>query len=51
MKQRMMAVALAKPNANHLHLAPDKQPCQHLITRLFYRPDALPDAKLTAPKH
>jgi len=30
-----MAVALAKPNSNHLHLTPDKQPCQHLITRLF----------------
>ena len=45
-----VAVASAEPYANHLHLAPDRQPCQHLITR-FYGPDALPVAKPTESKH
>jgi len=45
-----MAVALAGPNANHLHLSLDKQSCQHLVTQ-FYRPDAFPDAQSTVLKH
>jgi len=28
-------VASAGPYANHLHLAPDRQPRQHLITQIF----------------
>jgi len=36
-----VAVASAGPYANHLHLALDRSPCQHLNTR-FYGPDALP---------
>jgi len=35
-----VAVAPAGPYANRLHLAPDRQPCQHL-----YRLDALHAAK------
>jgi len=46
-----MAVASAVPYANHLHLAPDRQPRQHRITRFFCRPDALSDAQPTASKH
>jgi len=43
-----MALALARPYVNHLHLAPDRQPCQqYLITQYFYRLDALPDAQPT----
>jgi len=38
-------------NASHLHLAADRQPCQHLITRVFYGPNALPAAQPTASKH
>jgi len=34
-----VAVASAGPCANHLHLASDRQPRQHLITH-FYRPVA-----------
>jgi len=34
-----------------LHLAPDRQPRQHLTTQFFYRPDALPAAQPTASKH
>ena len=30
-----MAVASAGPYANNLHLAPDRQPHQHLITQIF----------------
>jgi len=30
-----VAVVSAGPYANHLHLTPDRQPCQHLITQLF----------------
>ena len=30
-----MAVAAAGPYANHLHLTPDRQPRQHLITQVF----------------
>jgi len=30
-----MTVASAGPYANHLHLAPDRQPCQHLITHFL----------------
>ena len=41
-----MAVTSAGPYANHLHLAPDRQPRQHLITK-FYRPDALHAAQQT----
>ena len=29
------AMASTGPYANHLHLAPDRQPCQHLITPFF----------------
>ena len=36
-----MAVASAGPYANNVHLAPDRQSHQHLITQFFYRPDAL----------
>jgi len=35
MKQQMMAMASAGPYTNHLHLAPDRQPRQHLITQFF----------------
>ena len=34
-----------------LHLAPDRQPRQHLTTQFFYRPNALPAAQPTASKH
>jgi len=30
-----VSLALAGPYANHLHLAADRQPCQHLITQFF----------------
>jgi len=30
-----LALTSAEPYANHLHLASDRQPCQHLITQLF----------------
>jgi len=30
-----VAVASAEPYANHLHLTPDRQPHQHLITEFF----------------
>jgi len=39
----MVTVASAGPNANHLHLAADRQLCQHVITQYFYRTDALPE--------
>ena len=45
-----MAVASAGPYAS-LHLAPDRQPCQHPAAQVFYRPDALPAAQPTASKH
>jgi len=47
LKQEMIRwqVASAGPHANHLRLAPDRQPCQHLITRFFTGPDGLPDTK------
>ena len=45
-----MAVASARPYAS-LHLAPDRQPRQHLTTQVFYRLDALPAAQPTASKH
>jgi len=37
MKQEMMGVAVASagPYANHLHLTPERQPHQHLITQFF----------------
>jgi len=44
------AVASAGPYANNLHLAPDRQPHQHLITH-FLQEDALPDAQLAVSKH
>jgi len=30
-----VALASAGPYENHLHLAPDTQPCQHLIAQFF----------------
>jgi len=39
-----VVVASAAPYANHLLLAPDRYPCQHLITLILFRLDALPDA-------
>jgi len=30
-----VAVASAGPYANHSHLAPERQPCQHLIIQFF----------------
>jgi len=50
MKQEIdkVAVASARPYANHLHLDPDRKPRQHLS---FNQPDALPDAQPTASKH
>jgi len=30
-----VAVASARPYANHLHLALDRYPCQHIMTRFF----------------
>jgi len=30
-----VAVASAEPYANHLHLTPDRQSCQHLVTHFF----------------
>ena len=35
----------------NLHLAPDRKPCQHPTTLVFYRQDALPAAQPTASKH
>ena len=40
-----MAAASAGPYTINLHLAPDREPRQHLITQFFYRPGALPDAQ------
>ena len=34
-----------------MHLAPDRQPCQHPTTQLFYRLDALPATQPTASKN
>jgi len=45
-----MAVASAGPYAKNLHLAPDKQPYQHLITQ-FSQADAIPGAQPTVSKH
>jgi len=42
-----VGVTSAEPYANHLHLAPDRQPCQHHITQILYRPDTLPDTQPT----
>jgi len=30
-----LALALAGPYANHLHLTPDRQPCQYPTTQFF----------------
>ena len=49
-KRLWVALASAGPYAS-LHLAPGRQPCQHLSTQFFYRPDALPAAQPTASKH
>ena len=49
-KRQWVAVASAGPHAS-LHLAPDRQPCQHPTTQFFYIPDALPAAQPTALKH
>jgi len=49
-KRQWVAVASAGPYAS-LHLAPDRQPCQHPTTQFFYRPDALPVAQPTVSKH
>ena len=46
----VVAVAWAGPYANHLHLGPNRQTCQHLVVQ-FYRPDSFPDAQPTALKH
>jgi len=32
-----VAIASDGPYANHLHLAPDRLPCQHHITQFFTR--------------
>jgi len=40
-----VALASAGPHANHLHLAPDTQPRQCLITQFFLQADALPDGQ------
>jgi len=42
-----MTLASAGPWANHLHFASDRKPRHHLITQLFYRPDALCNAQPT----
>jgi len=47
----VVAVSSAGPYANHLHLTPERQKCQHLNTQIFYRPDALPDAQPTVSKN
>jgi len=44
------AVASAGRYANNLHLAPDRKTHQHLITKFFYKLDALPDAQPTVSK-
>jgi len=46
-----VVVVSAGPYANHLHLAAIRWSCQHPITQIFYRPDALPDAQPTVSKH
>ena len=46
-----VAVASAGQYANHLLLAPDRQPHQHLITQVCHGSDALPAAQPTASKH
>jgi len=38
------------PYTNDLHFAPDREPCQHLITQ-FLQPDAFPDAQPTVSEH
>jgi len=52
LKQETVSVASAGPYAS-LHLAPDRQPRQHLTSHhsVFYRPDALPAAQPAASKH
>jgi len=51
MRQEMMgfwdAVALAGPYANNLHLTPDRQPRQHLISQFL---QALPVSQPTMSK-
>jgi len=47
----VVAVASAGPYANHLHLAPDRQPRQHLITPSFTGQNALSDTQPTASNH
>ena len=44
---KQVCVASAGPYANNLHLTADRLPHQHLITQVFYRQDALPDAQPT----
>ena len=34
-RRHWVAVASAGPYANYLHLAPDRQPCQHFINHFF----------------
>ena len=43
-------VASAGRYASHLHLAPDRQPCQQLAIQVFYVSDALPAAQPTVSK-
>ena len=40
----MSGSGISWPSAS-LHLAPDRQPCQHPTTPSFYTPDALPVAQ------
>jgi len=46
MKEEMMGWQWYQQDhyANHLHVAPDKQPRQYLTTHILYRPDAIPAA-------
>ena len=50
-KRQWVAVASAGPYAR-LHLAPNRQPCQHpVLYSVLYRLDALPATQPTASKH
>jgi len=47
-----VAVASDGPYAHHLHLAPDGQPCQQLITQFFtgWYPSCCPTSRVKAMK-
>ena len=52
MKQEMMGWQWHQ--LNHMQIictSLQRDACQHLITRFFYSPDALPDTQLTVSKH